>query len=400
MDGFPQESHNNYLNKALKETHPSPANFTVCIVKELTMAETTLRKVKNGACRIIRKEYRKLNKRRTNLKAIYSTLGRVEYLKKIGKIVMKIQLTKGQMAVVEMKKKQKETEKEHVDDSDESDDESDDSSDSESENETCSNSNNMNRDSSDMNDSFSDETKSSVESNDPYEGRVIGKTNKNGKKDIEYEKPEYHKKRCLACNGIFNKKSKYQICKLCDNLIHVNNNKNCLKMKTFKKDENFVCKNCVENNTIDENGATEHTGEALNTTFIVPTLTNFECNHCSYKARNPDDLAVHGDCEHTNLCPICEENFIYGDAMREHVSVAHENQGSHQGEQQEDEEFMDWTFDGYPCNGLIVETLPEYVSFRPEKHSSVNSAKKVSVTFVGNVDDKIVNKIRKRKIGK
>ena len=206
MYGFPQESHNNYLNKALKETHPSPANFTVCIVKELTMAETTLRKVKNGACRIIRKEYRKLNKRRKNLKAIYSTLGRVEYLKKIGKIVMKIQLTKGQMAVVEMKKKQKETEKEHVDDSDESDDESDDSSDSESENETCSNSNNMNRDSSDMNDSFSDETKSSVESNDPYEGRVIGKTNKNGKKDIEYEKPEYHKKRCLACNGIFNNK--------------------------------------------------------------------------------------------------------------------------------------------------------------------------------------------------
>ena len=61
---------------------------------------------------------------------------------------------------------------------------------------------------------------------------------------------------------------------------------------------------------IDENGATEHTGEALNTTFIVPTLTNFECNHCSYKARNPDDLAVHEDCEHTNLCPICEENLI------------------------------------------------------------------------------------------
>ena len=34
------------------------------------------------------------------------------------------------------------------------------------------------------------------------------------------------------------------------------------------------------------------------------------------------------------------------------------------------------------------------------KNSSVNSVKKVSATFVGNVGDKIVNKIRKRKIGK
>ena len=42
------EAYNNYLNNAIKETHPSPATFVVAIVKELTMAETTLRKVKNG----------------------------------------------------------------------------------------------------------------------------------------------------------------------------------------------------------------------------------------------------------------------------------------------------------------------------------------------------------------
>ena len=93
------EGHNSY-NNAIKETHPSPAKFTVAIVKELTMAETTLRRFQNGAERMVRAEYKKLNKRRKNLKKLYSTMDRLEYLSRMGNIVMLIQLNKGQMAEV------------------------------------------------------------------------------------------------------------------------------------------------------------------------------------------------------------------------------------------------------------------------------------------------------------
>ena len=51
------ESHNNYLNNALKEAHPSPAVLTVALVKELTLAETKLNKVKSGSQRVVKKTY-------------------------------------------------------------------------------------------------------------------------------------------------------------------------------------------------------------------------------------------------------------------------------------------------------------------------------------------------------
>ena len=52
-------------------------------------------------------------------------------------------------------------------------------------------------DSSDMKESFEDDTKSSEDSNHPYNNRLIGKFNANGKEAQEYEKPEYLKKRLL-----------------------------------------------------------------------------------------------------------------------------------------------------------------------------------------------------------
>ena len=58
------ESHNNYLNNAVKEAHPSPATLTVALVKELTLAETKYRKVKSGARRVVKKTYMDMNKRR------------------------------------------------------------------------------------------------------------------------------------------------------------------------------------------------------------------------------------------------------------------------------------------------------------------------------------------------
>ena len=42
-------------------------------------------------------------------------------------------------------------------------------------------------------------------------------------------------KKCMSCKGKFNTRSKYQICKICDKLIHVNNKKKCMKMKDFRK---------------------------------------------------------------------------------------------------------------------------------------------------------------------
>ena len=51
-----------------------------------------------------------------------------------------------------------------------------------------------------------------------FQNRVIGRAVKNGKEATEYVEPEY--------KGKFNIKSKYH-CKLCDRLIHVNNNKKC-----------------------------------------------------------------------------------------------------------------------------------------------------------------------------
>ena len=91
------ESHNNYINNAIKEAHPSPAVLTVALVKELTLTETKLSKVKSGSKRIIKKQYRNLNESRTNIKKLYRKLDRIEYLSRIGNIVMHIQLNQGQM---------------------------------------------------------------------------------------------------------------------------------------------------------------------------------------------------------------------------------------------------------------------------------------------------------------
>ena len=61
------ESHNNYLNEALKKVNPTPAVLTVALVKELTLAETTLRKVKSGNKRVVKKRNLDMNKERDNL---------------------------------------------------------------------------------------------------------------------------------------------------------------------------------------------------------------------------------------------------------------------------------------------------------------------------------------------
>ena len=77
------EGHNSYLNNVLKKRHPSPAKFNVAIVKELTMAETTLRRFQNGAECMVRAEYKKLFERSKKLNKLYSTMDHLEYLSRM-----------------------------------------------------------------------------------------------------------------------------------------------------------------------------------------------------------------------------------------------------------------------------------------------------------------------------
>ena len=283
------ESHNNYLNNAINGAHPTPAKLTVALVKELTLAETTLRKVKSGSERIVKKDYQKLNKRRESLKKLYHKMDRVEYLSQIGNIVMSIQLNKGQMAELQ---KAKETV------NDVSNDVEDENSAALSE--SLGEVDGSNKDSSNEQLIGSrDETHSSAEGAHPYEGRSIGKVaHSNGKKTKDYEVPEYKNKKCLSCKGKFNIRSKYQVCKLCDQVIHVNNNKKCLKMKRFIKDKEFVCFKCtndVPNNdegSESEEPSTETTEEHLQAdrTFTVNSNGSHRNNGSNYLA----DLTMDG----------------------------------------------------------------------------------------------------------
>ena len=75
---------------------------------------------------MVRAEYKKLNKRRTNLKKLYSTMDRLECLSRMGNIVMRIQLNKGQMAEVREREERKEQERNaKLDNSDDEEDDED-----------------------------------------------------------------------------------------------------------------------------------------------------------------------------------------------------------------------------------------------------------------------------------
>jgi hypothetical protein len=325
------ESHNNYLNNALKEAHPTPAKLTVALVKELTLAETKLRKVKSGANRVLKKTYEKLNKRRDNLKKMYHKMDRIEYLSQIGNIVMKIQLNKGQMAELQTARdKANDIPTDVVEDDNaanllESDD------DDESTNR---------ENSSNLFVSTGNETLSSAEGSHPYEERLIGQVaTANGKKTKEYEVPEYKNKKCLSCRGKFNIKSKYQVCKLCDQLIHVNNNKKCHKMKQYAKDKNFVCYKCA--NESEEPAEVSHEASLDNDQTDVDIV-------------NTDEGTVISDSSH-------EASKEY-DTTDDDLDVVDTADGTNTINKSID--FANLTIDGVPCAGLIFEAIgnPQEVS--------------------------------------
>ena len=312
------EGHNSYLNNVLKELHPSPTTLAVAIVKELTMAETTFRRFQNGAKREVRREYRKLNIRRKVLKNNYPTMDRLQYLSRMGNIVIHFHLNKGQLAIV--RDRNDRDQPEHVTNTRDTSnlDFSDDSYDDPARNvhdthdrnvhdapdrnvhddpdrnvhddpdknvhddpDRNLHSANENEDSSDADDSGEDDTKSLLESNNPYSDRHIGKVKD---QEVQYGRLEYLKKRCMVCNGRFNKRSKYQVCKLCDKLIHVNNNRKCMKMRHYKRDDDFICQPCASKKSSGADSALDQTKNNpehepnLNSTYVL----SWRCKFCGF----------------------------------------------------------------------------------------------------------------------
>ena len=350
------ESHNNYLANAIKESHPSPATLTVALVKELTLAETKYRRVISGAERVLKKKYLDLNKRRENLKKMYHKMDRFEYLSQIGNIVMHIQLNKGQMSELKNTRQNKSQapneERNSVEDSDDSLDSAV----------------SIENEHSDVfNSTGANETLSSEEENHPYVDRIIGKAVPSGKTATEYEAPEYKGKKCLVCKGKFNVKSKYLVCKLCDKLVHVNNKKKCHKMKNFSKDVNFICIRCnrdpEEVTTANQETSKTPSDEAImNETFIIEksmnyqdlTIDGFPCDglvirnlETSSNVEDPDPAASGDSVEITydspgtasdslettseepsevsefDVCTVCSEVFKSKEALSNHIDVRH-----------------------------------------------------------------------------
>jgi hypothetical protein len=260
---------------------------------------------------------------------MYHKLDRIEYLSQIGNIVMHIQLNKGQMTEL-----RDATEKQRNVQNEDSDDASENSVLSSDEGEADEDSNHrgvgdelISYDSDRFNSTGANATLSSEEEDHPYKDRRIGKAF-GGKKVVEHEVPEYKGKKCLVCKGRFNVKSKYQICKLCDKLVHVNNNKKCLKMKKYVKDENFVCILCNEvteeprSSVHEETECSEHDDDRKH-------CDNEETKSSGDRTEQSDESDIGSDQSNPNSTYIVEKPINY----------------------------LDFTFDGFPCEGLVVEAL-------------------------------------------
>ena len=335
------ESHNHYLNQAIKEAHPSPARLTVALVKELTLAEIKLSKVKSGAERVIRKKYAEMNKRREKLKSMYGRMDRIDYLSQIGNIVMHIQLNKRQMTEL---RQAGADDAPHEDNSEEKEDTGFDSS------------------------------HSLPDVEDRYAHREIGITARVSNRLTEGV-PEYKGKKCYECKGKFNKRSKYQVCKFCDRFVHVNNNKKCLKMKTYEKSVNFICRLCEE----------------------VPDNPSVEVSDEEADGQSNEEMSLHDQSSSTSTKYTTRTH-----SDTDTIEPDNENNGDL------GDETLDLTIDGVSSNGLVFEHLDTPLisqnefSASIEAHSTLRGSRKLAIQFVDEGQEHIADnlkKIRRRRRG-
>ena len=244
-------------------------------------------------------------------------MDRIEYLSQMGHIIMHIQLTKGQMA--ELRQNIEEESAQHSD----------------------------NNDSTQSDAVGNCETSSSSEEDHQYQDRVIGITVR-GLRQREFEAPEYKGKKCLVCKGGFNVKSKYLVCKFCDRLVHVNNQKKCFKMKNFFKNPNYVCQVCLENPDNPHMEALENEDSQGSDQSSRPSFGN-EVSEKSYKSATSTDYT-------TNSLDTTD-NHPNDDSSSESLESLTSLAEAATTRKQNSVDWNDATIDGVPCNGLIYELV-------------------------------------------
>ena len=104
------------------------------------------------------------------------------------------------------------------------------------------------------------------------------------------------------------------------------------------------------------------------------------------------------DSVHYNPCPVCEENFTWGNTMRNHIVDGHGNDKEHQ-----HNDDLDNNADGVLCDGLVFKIIDanDFTTLQedPEKQCSMKIKYNVCVTLDGNSPEQIVN-LRKQNKGR
>ena len=117
---------------------------------------------------------------------------------------------------------------------------------------------------------------------------------------------------------------------------------------------------------------TEETVDDLNSTYLI----SYKCDYCNFNSTKQEDIAGHMDSVHYNPCPMCEENFTWGNAMRKHIVDEHGNdeEHHHNDDLDDNDDWFNLTIDGVPCDGLVFEEIIDANDFtlnvHPEKKSS------------------------------
>ena len=168
----------------LGEKHANPHAVLGGIVKALTLAETTYREWSRSVPKKENVKFKAINDRREIHKKKYDKLDCIEYLKGMGNILKTMQeiVEKGR----DNNKKNPTSEPE--------------------------------QDQSHFEDPLDGTVTEDEEQNDPFNGRVVGKTKR--VQERVSKRPIYCKKHCAFCGKGFNSKSKFKECHLCDKLQH------------------------------------------------------------------------------------------------------------------------------------------------------------------------------------